>query len=303
MKSIKRTTLSLATALFCAAAVSAEPEADATIEIEAGAQYDSTLAVTELDQVSSRGDWASVFNARLGGRLKPTERVTLKGSYRYGSRDYRQFQQFDQDLHTLALDGSVKLAGTKLGLSHHRARALLASDRFLDLTKTSLYAGRLFDNGLYLRSALADQQKTFANNPGRDSDGLGAELDFYYFPDGAGRYWYLGLGGETEDAQAPRFDNRALSVKARYSHEFVMLDREQTIQLGWRFQDRDYDNTDPQLQTERQDRRHTVNASWTLELNEYLALESEVEYGDYQSNLEVADYDETSASVLLRAAF
>lgn len=303
MKLSPRIALSIMTVAIGSATLAQNKPAEFDAEIKAGAEYDSTLAVAELDRTSREGDWAAIFNGRVGAKIYPTERLTLKGGYSYAARNYRQNSQFDQDLHTLSLDAGVDFAGMTLGVSHHFARALLASEPFLDLSQTSLYAGKLYNNGVYLRGAASRTSKRFENNTERDSEGGGLSLDAYYFINDARSFWSVGLGGESEDARASELDNRALKLRARYSHKGEMLGKESRVQLGWRYLDRDYHHETPVLGTSRRDQSQVVDASWSLGLNELLTLESKVEYGDYNSNLEAADYRETGASILLSAEF
>ncbi len=303
MKFFPRFALSLMAVAISSATLAQNKPADFEVEIQAGAEYDSTLTVVELDRTSRSGDWAALLNGRLGAKLYPSERLTLKGSYSYAGRNYRQHSQFDQDLHTLALDAGLELAGMTVGLSHHFARAVLASEPFLDLSQTSLYAGKLYSNGVYLRGAASRTSKSFESNTERDSEGGGLSLDAYYFINDARSFWSVGLAGESEDARASEFDNRALKLRARYSHKGEMLGRASRVQLGWRYLDRDYDYETPVLGTSRRDRSQVVDASWSLGLTELLTLETKIEYGDYNSNLEAADYHETGASVLLSAEF
>lgn len=303
MTKIPRHVIALMAAFMGSATLAQNKPAEFDAEIQAGAGYDSTLTVVELDQTSRNGDWAALFNARVGGKVYPAERFTLKGSYSYAARNYHQFSQFDQDLHTLSLDAGLDVAGMTLGASHHFAHALLASDPFLDLSQTSLYASKLYNNGVYLRGAANLTRKSFENSAERNSEGAGLALDVYYFTNNARSFWSVGLGSESEDARAAQFDNRSLKLRARYSHKGELLGRVSRVQFGWRYLNRDYQHETPALEASRQDQSQVLDASWALGLTELLTLESKIEYGDYSSNLKAADYQETGASVLLSAEF
>ena len=298
---------------------------------QAGTAYDSTLTVVELDQTSNKGDWARIFNGRIGGELHPTERITLKGSYSISSRNYREYSEFDQDLNIVSLDASVDLAGMTWGVSRHFAHAKLASEPLLDLTKDSLYAAKLFNRGIYIRSAFIKSDKSFENNSERNADGTELAADVYYFFNNARSFWSFGVSREAEQASSPAFDNNALKLRARYSHTGEIGDHKSQIQLAWRYQNRDYDNEESLPGNEtgyheslpgtgnevspygnstrefranaRHDRSHVLEASWALGLVEWLTLETKVEYANYSSNLDAADYRETGVSALLSADF
>lgn len=299
-------------------------KADFNVKLQAGSAYDSTLTIPSLDQTSSQGDWANVLYGRVGGELYPTERITLKGSYSLSSRRYHEVSEFDQELGIASLDAAIDLAGITWGKSRHMADAQLASEPLLNLTKNSLYAAKLFSSGVYLRGAYTESEKRFDNNRDRNADGEELAGDVYYFFNDARSFWSLGVSREVEQAHSPAFDNTGLKLRARYSHTGSIAGQESKIQLGWRYQDRDYDNEeslpvagnetgeglpgtgDPMSPTgrgNRHDRSHVVEAVWTLSFVEWLALETKVEHGNYQSNFDAADYRETGVSALLTAEF
>ncbi|UZJ45765.1 hypothetical protein OOT55_06865 [Marinimicrobium sp. C6131] len=301
-----------------------DKKADFNVKLQAGGAYDSTLSVASLDQTSSQGDSAHVFYGRVGGELYPTERITLKGSYSLSSRRYHEVSEFDQDLGIASLDAAIDLAGITWGLSRHVADAQLASEPLLDLTRDSLYAAKLFSGGVYLRGAYTDSEKRFENNRERNADGEELAADVYYFFNSARSFWSLGVGREVEEASSPAFDNTALKLRARYSHTGSIAGKESRIQLGWRYQDRDYDNEESLPETDngdtqwlpgtddpmsptgagtRHDRSHVVEAIWTLNFVEWLALETKVEHGQYDSNFDAADYRETGVSASLSLEF
>ena len=329
MNTLPRMALTLAAALSSVTACAQNDEAsnnkaDFNVKLHAGGAYDSTLSVASLDQTSNQGDSANVFYGRVGGELYPTERITLKGSYSLSSRRYHEVSEFDQDLGIASLDGAIDLAGITWGLSRHVADAELASEPLLDLTKDSFYAAKLFSSGVYVRGAYTESEKRFENNRDRNADGEELAGDVYYFFNDARTFWSLGVSRQEEEAYSPAFDNTALKLRARYSHTGSIAGQESRIQLGWRYQDRDYGNEqslpvtdnetgeglpgtgDPMSPTgtgTRHDRSHVVEAIWTLSFLEWLALETKVEHGNYRSNFDAADYRETGVSALLSVEF
>ncbi|MDQ2076398.1 hypothetical protein [Marinimicrobium sp. ABcell2] len=298
--------------------------ADFNVKLQAGSAYASTLTVASLDQTSSQSDWANVLYGRVGGELYPTERITLKGSYSMSSRKYHEYSDFNQDLRIGYLDAALDLGGITWGVSRHVAHAKLASEPLLELTKNSLYAARLFSGGVYIRGAYTDTHKSFENNRERNADGDELAADVYYFFNNTRTFWSIGVSREVEQANSPAFDNNALKLRARYSHTGELAGRKSQIQLGWRYQNRDYDNEESLPITEvgnggvlpgtgnpvspagtgtRHDRSHVVEAVWALSFVEWLTLETKVEHGKYNSNLDAADYRESGVSALLTVEF
>jgi hypothetical protein len=311
-------------AAFAQDNVAQRKTADFNVKVQAGAAYDSTLTVASLDQTSDQSDWARILYGRVGGELYPTERITLKGSYSMSSRTYHEYSEFNQELSIASLEAALDLGGITWGVSRHVANAKLASDPLLDLTKNSLYAARLFSGGVYIRGAYTESNKSFENNRERNADGDELAADVYYFFNNAQTFWAIGVSREVEQAHSPAFDNNALKLRARYSHTGTIADRKSRLQLGWRYQNRDYDNEESLPITEtgngqrlpgignaispvgtrtRHDRSHVLEATWALGLLEWLTLETKVEHGKYSSNLDAADYRESGVSALLTVEF
>ncbi|MEX1034263.1 MAG: hypothetical protein WDZ30_12940 [Cellvibrionaceae bacterium] len=275
----------------------------ADFKAKGGLEYDSNLNVTELDRVTEASDTARVLDARLSGDFEPTDKLSFKASYGYSEKDYRDHDGFDQIIQTLSGDASYDFSLLTLGTSYHLADAELGSDPFLELTQRSLYAGKLVDGNIYLRAAANRKQKTFDNNPNRNAEADGVDADLFVFFNGANRFISFGLIREDEDARADVFDHKAYGFRGRFSNRFVLLGKDSRVQLAWRHMRRDYANVDPQIGDRRQDIRRTAEASWQLDLTSFLSAIGKLEYGNHESNLASADYDEALASIMLQATF
>lgn len=272
-------------------------------EIEAGLEYDSNLNVAELDTASEDGDTAWLFTAGLDGTYTPTDRLTMTGGYSFSSTNYLTHSDFDQDIHLASADVSYDFDAVTVGASYHHSRALLASEPLLDFSLASVYLGKLFDNGVYLRGSLQDKRKSFEDDKARDASARGASADLYYFFNDARTMIAIGVDGDDEDASADVFDNEMLGFRSRLSHRFLVSGHDHKVQLGWRYVERDYADQDPLLGEPRHDDHGVVDASWAVGLNSVITVEGKVESGRYRSTLETADYDETRVSAILRASF
>ncbi|WP_203299260.1 surface lipoprotein assembly modifier [Marinobacter sediminum] len=283
-----------------------------------GYEYDSNLNVDELNQSSGESGNAWVLGAGAEAEGQPLQNLTITGTYDFTSRDYRDSEDFDRALHLASLDLSYDFDAVTVGASHHYSHATLASDPFLDYNRSSVYVGKLVGDDVYLRASLLDKRKDFEDNEARDARTRGVSLDSFFFFNQTRTVFILGADGDDENAESDAYDYRMLAVKTRLKHRFPVAGHDHELKLGWRYEARDYDEpvssvenplTSPLLGSgaissePRDDRIATVDASYGIGLTEWLMTEARIEYIDYRSSLDSAAYDETVASLNLRAEF
>jgi hypothetical protein len=278
-------------------------DANVDFAVDTGFEHDSNVNVQELDTVAEASDVARLLNARLNGRWQATDKLTLKAGFSHAGKDYRQFKDFSQTVNTLSGDIAYDFYGTDVGTSIYQAKADLASDPFLELNQRSLYAGKLFNQRIYVRAAYNWREKSFVDAIGRNADSTGADADVFFFFNNANSFLSVGLSQEQENARSSLFDNDAFGFRGRLSNKFVLWGKNSQIQLGMRALNRDYTTIDPGLDARRQDTRKVVDARWELSLNSVLSTIATIERGNYQSTLDSADYDETVAAIQLKASF
>ncbi len=288
--------------------------------IEGGFEHDSNVTVDELNTSSDQSDEAWVFDAGLEGVLQPTEPLNVTLGYSLSGRRYQSLDQFDQDIHLLSADISYDFDPVTIGTSYHFSHATLGSDPFLDFRRASVYLGSLVGESVYLLASLQDKSKDFDDSDARDADIRGASLDSFFFFNQARSHLLIGLDGDREDAEADAYDNDLLRVRVALVHRFTLAGEENRLRLGWRYEDREYDevtvtSSDPLLNdpltgdlterstSKRADRARILEASWRIGLNDVFSLEPSISRGNYTSNVDSADYDKTVAGVTLRAGF
>ena len=113
--------------------------------------------------------------------------------------------------------------------------ATIRAQDFLDLHQTSLYIAKLINNQFYLRAAANLQDKTFANLSERNANNRGASADAFVFFNQGKSFVSLGVASEKENAKTHQFDYTGNSIKARVSHKFMIGEKEQKVQLGYRY--------------------------------------------------------------------
>lgn len=306
------------TAVIVTAGVSVSAHA-ATFKpyVETGAEYDSNLNVDELDQSSGKSDQALLLGAGAEASGQPLDNLTLTGTYDFSSRNYETNESFDQDIHLASVDLSYDIDSVTLGASHHYSYATLDSESFLDYNRTSVYLGKLIDDDTYVRASLLNKRKSFADNDARDARAQGINLESYFFLNQGSTLFVIGLEGEDENANSEAFDYQMLAGRTRLRHRFDVSGHENTLQLGLRYEAREYDeeissSEDPLVPVvgsgstssdTRSDRIASVDLSYAVALTDWLTTKAKLERIDNRSTLDSADYDKNIASLSLRAEF
>lgn len=277
--------------------------ATAAFELSTGVEQDSNLNVVELDKNSNKSDLALLLNAKANGSWKPGEKFSVSGGYSYSGKNYREQNEFDLAIHQLSADANYEFDAATVGASHYYAKAILDTKDFLDLHQTSLYIAKLINNQFYLRAAANLQDKTFDHLSERNANNRGASADAFVFFNQGKSFVSLGVANERENAKAHQFDYSGNSVKARVSHKFMIGEKEQKIQLGYRYLQRDYSGVTQEINTERYDKAKVMDASWEVSLSKKVVLEARAETGKYSSNLPSADYKDNRLSVQVKWHF
>ena len=301
----------------------AEKKAQLNGYVEGGFEHDSNVTVDELNTSADKSDQAWVFGAGLDAVLKPVDPLIVTLGYSLSGKRYQSFDQFDQNIHLLSADISYDVDPVTIGTSYHYSQATLGtngSDPFLDFRRASVYLGSLIGEDVYLLASLQDKRKDFDDSDARDADIRGISLDSFFFFNQAQSHFLFGLDGDREDAQADAFDNDLLRFRAALVHQFTLGGGANRLRLGWRYENREYDEVDiigseptftnpltgdvtERTTNQRADRAHILDASWRIGLNDVFSLEPSVSWGRYSSNEESADYNRTVAGVTLRAGF
>jgi hypothetical protein len=271
--------------------------------LEAGVEYNSNVSVEELDSAIGASDNAAVIDGSVELSWKPVQKLTVDGGYSYSSRSYREFDQFDLDMHLMYADVSYDFEPLTLGTNYYLADAQLGGDDFLTLKQYSIYAGKLVSDRWFLRGALNFSDKSFDFFSERDSEGEGVGLDTFYFFNEGRSTLVMGVSIDEEVAAANQYSYDARTLRLRYTNRFSLLQKDARIQLGVRAQDRDYLGIDPAIGTRRDDRQLLAEARFELKMNSWLELVTQLERGSYSSNLPSADYNENRAMLGLKLSF
>ena len=272
-------------------------------ELEAGTEYDSNLSVIELDRNSSEGDWSALANARLNSQWQVTDKAKLKGGLSYSSKTYQEYSEFDLAIKQAFIDASYDFAQLTAGASYHYADAELDDNDFLTLQQRSLYISRLINQKIFLRAAINDQDKDFPASSARNADNRSISGDAFFFYNQGKTFFTLGVSNERENAVANEFDYDGINIRTNVNHQFYLWNKKNRLQFGIRYDQRDYSKETPALEAKRNDKRRVATAEWQVEATPWLNVAAKLERGNYDSNLDSANYAETVSSLMLKANF
>jgi hypothetical protein len=277
-------------------------------EVGGGLIFNSALSVDELDEVSSQSDNGYEFNAAVKGKWQLTDKATLSSSYAYNQKIYTEYSQFDLALHQLNIDGSYKFNSSEIGVRVDGASASLAGNTFLNYQQVSLYLGHFVQPETYLRSSVKTKNKSFAELTDRDATGLGASFDIFHFINGANTMLMLGLSAEREDAQDNQFAYSGVGIHTKITHKFNVFGFNSKVGVGLRFQRKDYQTVEVETLPaegiiQRDENRQVIEANWDLHLLDNLSVMTELEHGDFKSQLKSQTYQQTIASIGLKYTF
>jgi hypothetical protein len=144
----------------------------------------------------------------------------------------------------------------------------------------------------FARGAYVHSDKVIERNNQRDAVSNSGEIDVYFFRRGLRSYFNVGYLYKDEDAQAEEYDYKSGNIKVRYIHRFDIFSKVATLELGYRYEDRDYRSATPSIEEVRSDKRQRWRIDFELPVIEQGAIKFYATYGDYKSNLPRADYDQ-----------
>lgn len=195
------------------------------------------------------------------------------------------------------------------GLGLHHVDAQQGGDDFLTLRRVSPSVAKLFGERLYLRGAYVRTDKDLRNDAGRSAVNDGFSAGAFLFLDGPTRYVAFGWTTADEDAANDDFDYDGDRLKLMYAQRLEWPAAAVELKSRLELERRDYRQVLASASLlaadsrQRSDERLRATLQMDVPVNDWLTVESAVEYASNASNLASADFDETRYSVRLAAAF
>ncbi|MBH0093241.1 hypothetical protein [Pseudoalteromonas sp. SCQQ13] len=288
-------------------AIAPKSSFDVSADAAVGVLNNSALSVQELDDISSKSDSGVKISTGATAKWQVSKAVKLTSSYRFEQQNYDEFDQYDLDLHQYGVDGSYSFNSNELGLRYDGAKANVAGDTFLHFNQVSAYYGRFLSPQTYLRMSVKNKTKRFASATARDADGVGADIGLYNFINDGQTMLMASIAADKEDAQDSQFDFSGYTFNTKITHKFTALNLSNKVGLGWRYQNKNYEeqtsNEVLEALPSRDEHRNVVNVFWHLDLFKHIMLVTEAEYGDYESKQNSNTYTQSIVSASIKVHF
>ncbi|HBK92453.1 MAG TPA: hypothetical protein DDZ68_12365 [Parvularcula sp.] len=272
-------------------------------EFSAGVEYDDNVSVIDIDNNTGTDDFAAVFDGEVEFAPDIGDDSSFALGYSFSQSLYETFDDFNLQSHLASVDASHDLGIFEIGGAYRFAHSRLGGSPFLTLHQFSPSLSRFFGESLYLRGEYTYTDRNFIGRIDRDGDSHAGAGDAYFFMNGAKTYIALGYRWEKEDAVDPQFDFQGDTLRARFSQRFPLGTRDGHFRIGYRYENRDYSSITPSISALREDKRHRFNAEIEVPLGKALFTRLNAEYGDFQSNLPAADFNQTVVSARIGLRF
>lgn len=266
------------------------PPSPFSAEVGIGVEYDSNVAIDEVDLASGQGDNALLLEAGIQAATALSEKVEISGSYDVSQTYYEEFSSVDRQTHILGSDLTMDFDQVTPGVSVFYIHSLLDNDKFLDLYRVAPSVSGFLAREWFARGAYVYFNKSIHQQPQRDATTNAGEADLYYFMRGLRSYLNLGYRYRIEDAQGDQYDFASNSVKLRYIQRFEIFSRVAKFEASWRYEDRAYSSPTPSIGEDRDDRRHFWRTDIEVPFIGRSALQFYAGYADYGSNYPPASY-------------
>lgn len=293
----------LATLILAGASQADEERFDVDFNAGVGARYDSNVAIVELDSSAGEADAATLLEAGLGLKAAINEHLSLKLAYDYSGTRYREFSEFDLDLHHGHASIAVRSGAVDGGLAYDRFEGVLSGDDYLVQTQVSPSIARLFGTRFYLRGAYTRADKEFATLTERDATSDAMRVDAYLLFDGMSHYMALSAQSASEDALGSDFDFDGTMGQLSWGYRFDRPGTDIRLKAQLRIEQRDYDALLPDSDRNRVDDRMRAKLALEIPFTEHVSVGASVERTRNESGRAEANLDRTVYAMEFGVAF
>lgn len=270
-----------------------------SLELTAGAEYDSHLTVEELDVESSLGDIAAIF--RLDAEYKPVQSRAgeLRLGYSFDQSLYLEQDEFDTQTHRLSAGGSTRIGRARLGTDYSFYHIRLGGDPLLNMHVVSPSVSGFVTDKIFARAYYSYFDKDFERFENRDANTHQGGLTINRYFNRSRSFVSFGARYDNEDAVDPALDYEGFLLTANLQLPLELAARRGKVNFGYSYRDRDYDNVTPSIGERRRENRSVFRVRSELPVARKLSFEAEYRFTDRNSNFPNADYEEHKALAAL----
>lgn len=278
-------------------------QAGVTLELAAGEEYDSNVAVDVAETNAGLGDQARTLQLALGYKGQLSERWTLDSRYQLHDSRWQRYSAYDSQMHTGLLRAGYQQGRNSSDISLIHARASVAGQDFMQLNRFSQAQGRLLSRHWYLRLQGDLSQKTFTPYPRRDSEGYAVSLSLYRFIDRTRFYLSATVQVKQEHTDDPLYRYGAGLLRLQLRRDWSLLGLAFSSRLQGRVEHRQYPAYRSDIEGARADTRWRLGLDTRLDLSQRWSLTGSVQADRFDSNVPAAAYDQQRLRLALNWAF
>lgn len=262
-------------------------------KVGAGREYDSNVSVSEVDASSGESDYAWTMLLGVGVNQSLGDTSALSLNYDFSQSLYDEFSFVDRQTHILGANLTTDLTKTKAGFSAYYISSRLDGDPFLEFLRLSPSLSGFISKRWFARGAYVYADRSLKRRSDRDADTHSLEGDLYYFHRGLRSYFNFGYRYRDEDTVRDSLAFRSHGIKLRYIRRFNLVGRQAKGEISWRYEERRYLAPEPLIAAKRSDDRGRLKLDLEVPLGKRTTLKGYYSYGDFASNLPIADFTQT----------
>ena len=290
----------IATALLLSASAVAGESGEKTpfaVEFRTGAEYDSNIAVLELDTSTGSSDVAALIDFHAGFDKQRPKSWGYDVAYDFSQSLYREFDSYDLRIHRGSAGAGYDFGAVETGLSYQYVSAALANGEDLTLSQVTPHLGALMGNKFYLRLAWDRSDKTYALSSGRDATTDAPSLDAYVFVNGVKSHLVFGYQHVKENAADDTYDYEGGKIKAQLTERFAWGSRGLVLKTGIRYESRTYREPPLPITPRRADQRCRFELELEGILSRHMFLSVRYAFAHNRSTEASVNFDENVASL------
>lgn len=274
-----------------------------SLEVSTGLKYSSKISIEELDTFTISGDLAVLFGAEARFKLNLTRNTSVNLTYDISQTLYEQLDQFNTQSHFGSVDFSHDFGKVNVGVSQRYLLSRLDGASFLTYQQTAPYLTAFLGEKVFFRAELGFADKDFDTINERDADVQSAGADVFLFLDGSKTYLMFGYRIDQQDAVAAEHDFDRNNFKVHLVKKIKLGERDIKMNIGWRYETRDYSDITPSIGVARDEQRSKIRAQIDVPIMERFEATFMYEFRNIKSNLPTVNGTDNYASIELSARF
>ena len=267
------------------------------VEFRAAAEYDSNVAVLDLDTSTGAADIAAAIDFHAGFDKQWPKSWRFDAAYDFSQSKYQEFDDYDLSIHRGSAGAGYDFGPVEPGVSFQYASAALATGEDLTLRQVAPQLGSLLGKRVYLRLAWERSDKTYALSPGRDATTDAPSLDAFVFVNGVKSHFVLGYQSVKENASDDAFDYDGDKVKLQFKQRFLSRPRGVTLDTALRYESRTYAAPLLPIAPRREDQRYRFELELEALLSRHMFLRGRYEYAHNVSTEASVNFNENLVSI------